>query len=142
MPTPRKLPGASLLLEMNRRQPSFRRSLLGEMFITLYFPSASQELIDWHNELFQTLGPVANMLRMIELASMIDIRDELAKVQAETLVFHAKRDGNAPVEVGKQVADGIKGARFVELESANHVFLGNEPAWPVFTRELRAFLRR
>jgi len=29
----------------------------------------------------------------------------------------------------------------VELDSANHILLGNEPAWPVFTRELRAFLR-
>ena len=49
------------LLEMNRQRPAFRRSLLGEMFITLYFPSASQELIDWHNEHFATLGPVKNM---------------------------------------------------------------------------------
>jgi pimeloyl-ACP methyl ester carboxylesterase len=128
------------LLEMNRRQPSFRRSLLGEMFITLYFPSASQELIDWHNEQFQTLGPVPNMLKMIELASWFDVRDELAKVKAETLVCHARQDGNAPVAVGKQVADAIKGARFVELDSANHVLLGDEPAWGEFTRELRAFL--
>jgi pimeloyl-ACP methyl ester carboxylesterase/AraC-like DNA-binding protein len=128
------------LLEMNRRQPSFRRSLLGEMFITLYFPSAGQDLIDWHNELFQTLGPVPNMQRMIEVAAWIDVRDELAKVQAPTLVCHAKSDGNAPLEVGRQVADGIHGARFVELDSANHVLLGDEPAWPAFTRELRAFL--
>ena len=128
------------LLEMNRRQPSFRRSLLGEMFITLYFPSADQPLIDWHNEYFNTLGPVPNMQRMIEIAAWIDVRDELAKIGAPTLVFHANKDGNAPVEVGRQVAEGIKGARFVELDSANHVLLGDEPAWPVFTRELRAFL--
>jgi pimeloyl-ACP methyl ester carboxylesterase/AraC-like DNA-binding protein len=128
------------LLEMNRRQPSFRRSLLGEMFITLYFPSASQALIDWHNELFQTLGPVPNMQRMIEVAAWIDVRDELAKIAAPTLVCHAKNDGNAPVLVGRQVADGISDARFVELDSANHVLLGDEPAWGVFTREMRAFL--
>jgi pimeloyl-ACP methyl ester carboxylesterase len=128
------------LLEMNRRQPSFRRSLLGEMFITLYFPSADQPLIDWHNEHFNTLAPVPNMQRMIEVAAWIDVRDELAKVRAPTLVFHASKDGNAPVEVGRRVADGIKDARFVELDSANHVLLGDEPAWPIFTRELRAFL--
>jgi pimeloyl-ACP methyl ester carboxylesterase len=130
------------LLEMNRRQPSFRRSLLGEMFITLYFPSASQALIDWHNELFSTLGPVPNMQRMIEVAAWIDVRDELAKIEAPTLVCHAKSDGNAPVSVGGQVADGIGDARFVELDSANHVLLGDEPAWPAFTREMRAFLRQ
>ena len=128
------------LLEMNRRQPSFRRSLLGEMFITLYFPSADQKLIDWHNELFQTLGPVPNMLAMIEVAAHLDVRSELAKVRAPTLVCHSRLDGNAPLRAGKEVADGIGGARFVELDSANHVLLGDEPAWPVFTRELRAFL--
>ena len=128
------------LLEMNRRQPSFRRSLLGEMFITLYFPSAGQELIDWHNELFQTLGPVPNLQRMIEVAAWIDVRDELARIRAPTLVCHAKHDGNAPLEAGRQVADGIKGARFAELDSANHVLLGDEPAWPVFVKEMRGFL--
>ena len=35
----------------------FRRSLLGEMFLTLYFPGASQALIDWHNQHFEKLGP-------------------------------------------------------------------------------------
>jgi pimeloyl-ACP methyl ester carboxylesterase/AraC-like DNA-binding protein len=128
------------LLEMNRRQPSFRRSLLGEMFITLYFPSASPELIAWHNEFFETLGPVRNMEPMIDLASNIDVRDELANVRAPTLVCHARQDGNAMLHVGKQVADGIAGARFVELDSANHILLGDEPAWPVFIREMRAFL--
>jgi pimeloyl-ACP methyl ester carboxylesterase/AraC-like DNA-binding protein len=128
------------LLEMNRRQPSFRRSLLGEMFITLYFPSADQKLIDWHNELFSTLGPVPNMQRMIEVAASLDVRDELAKVQAPTLVLHANKDGNAPITAGRQVAEAIPDARFVELDSANHVLLGDERAWPVFTRELRAFL--
>jgi len=38
------------------------------------------------------------------------------------------------------VAEAIAGSRFVELESANHILLGNEPAWPVFVEELRSFL--
>lgn len=128
------------LLEMNQRRPSFRRSLLGEMFITLYFPSASQELIDWYNEHFETLGPVPNMMRMIELASTIDVRDELAKVTAPTLVCHANKDGNAPVAAGRELADGMSNARFVELDSANHILLGDEAAWPVLVKEMRAFL--
>jgi pimeloyl-ACP methyl ester carboxylesterase len=110
------------------------------MFITLYFPSASQSLIDWHNEFFNTLGPVPNMQRMIEVAAWVDVRGELAKVKAPTIVFHANQDGNAPIAVGRQVAGGIRGARFVELDSANHVLLGDEPAWRVFKREMRAFL--
>ena len=138
---PEEIAWRESLLEMNRRRPSFRRSLLGEMFVTLYFPSASDELIDWHNDHFEILGPVPSMERMIELASWADVRGELSKVRAPTLVCHGRRDGNAPLEVGRQVANGITGARFVELDSANHMFLGDEPAWPPLVRELRAFLR-
>jgi len=129
------------LLEMNRQRPSFRRSLLGEMFITLYFPSASQELIDWHNEHFETLGPVKNMEPMIELASRIDVREDLRRIRAETLVMHADKDGNAPPAAGKEVAAAIQGARFVEFDSANHVPLGDEPAWAGIQREMREFLK-
>jgi pimeloyl-ACP methyl ester carboxylesterase len=129
------------LLEMNRRRPSFRRSLLGEMFVTLYFPSADDELIEWHNEHFNILGPIPSMERMIELASWADVRDELPKVRAETLVCHGKLDGNSPIEAGRQVAQAIAGAQFVELDTANHMLLGDEPAWPLFVKELRAFLR-
>lgn len=128
------------LLEMNRRQPSFRRSLLGEMFITLYFPSASEALIDWHNTHFNELGPVPNMQRMIEVAAWMDVLSELPKVRAPTLVAHANKDGNAPISAGRQLAETIPDARFVELDSANHILLGDEPAWPVFAREMRAFL--
>ena len=128
------------LLEMNRRQPAFRRSVLGEMFITLYYPSASQDLIDWHNENFRKLGPAKNMEPVIDLVSHIDIRDELAKIRAPTLMFHCRLDGNVPLAAGRQAADAIVGARFVELDSANHFVLGDEPAWQVVAREMRAFL--
>jgi pimeloyl-ACP methyl ester carboxylesterase/AraC-like DNA-binding protein len=128
------------LWEMNSKQMSFRRSALGEMFITLYFPSATNELIEWHNEHLAELGPNDILEPMIDLASWIDVRDELAKIRAPTLVAHAVKDGNAPLAAGRAVADGIAGARFVELDSANHILLGDEPAWREFTREMRAFL--
>jgi pimeloyl-ACP methyl ester carboxylesterase/DNA-binding transcriptional LysR family regulator/AraC-like DNA-binding protein len=138
---PEEIAWRESLLEMNRRQASFRRSLLGEMFVTLYFPSASNELIAWHNEHLPALGSPANMERMIELGSMIDVREALPKIRAETLVFHSDRDGNASIAVGRQVAESIAGARFVELDSANHVLLADEPAWQVFRQEAKAFLR-
>ncbi|MFL6783140.1 MAG: alpha/beta fold hydrolase, partial [Sphingomicrobium sp.] len=128
------------LLEMNRRQPAFRRSLLGEMFITLYYPSASQRIIDWHNENFQKLGPAKNMEPVIELVSRIDIRGELDRIRAPTLFFHSRLDGNVPLVAGRQAAEAIAGARLVELDTANHFVLGDEPAWEVVRREMRAFL--
>jgi pimeloyl-ACP methyl ester carboxylesterase len=128
------------LLEMNRRQPAFRRSLLGEMFITLYYPSASQQVIDWHNEHFDKLGPTESIEPMIDLAARIDIRGELAKIRAQTLIFHGRLDGNVPIAAGREVAEAIAGSRFIELDSANHFLLADEPAWPIVAREVREFL--
>ena len=119
-------------MEMNRREWSFRRSMLGEMFLTLYFPGADQELIDWHNRHFPEFGPVSRLEAMIELAADIDVRDELPKIRAETLICHSKNDGNAPLYAGRAVADAIAGSRFVELDGANHILLATEPAWQVF----------
>ena len=128
----------SQFVSMEIGAPSYM--LVHAVFITLYFPSAGQDVIDFHNEHFQTLGPVPNMMRMIELASWIDVREELGKVRAPTLVCHARLDGNAPLSAGRQVAERIAGSRFVEVDSANHILLGDEPAWGDFVREFRWFL--
>ena len=137
---PEEIAWRNSLMEMNQREWSFRRSLLGEMFLTLYFPTADQEVIEWHNRHFEEFGPTERLMEMIELAADIDVRDTLGKIRAETLVCHAKQDGNAPLLAGRAVADGIANSRFVELDSPNHILLANEPAWPAFVREMRAFL--
>ncbi|HEY7005517.1 MAG TPA: alpha/beta fold hydrolase [Sphingomicrobium sp.] len=137
---PEEIAWRNSLMEMNQREWAFRRSLLGEMFLTLYFPTADQELIDWHNRHFDEFGPTERLMQRIELAADIDVRGELAKIEAETLVCHANKDGNAPISAGRAVAEGIRNARFVELDSPNHILLGNEPAWPVFVKEMRRFL--
>ena len=68
--------------------------------------------------------------------------DEGAVIMEDVLlVLHGDKDGNAPVAAGKAVAEGIAGARFVEFDSANHVPLADEPAWPALQREIGAFLR-
>ena len=38
------------------------------------------------------------------------------------------------------MASLIPDSRFVALESNNHILLADEPAWPVFLREVEAFL--
>jgi len=57
-----------------------------------------------------------------------------------TLVLHARRDAAVPFESGRALATGIPGARFVELDSANHILVRNEPAFLRFLTEVRAFV--
>ena len=55
--------------------------------------------------------------------------DLASRVTAPTLVAHARGDRVVPVEEGRLLAARIPGARFVLLESANHILLSDEPAW-------------
>jgi pimeloyl-ACP methyl ester carboxylesterase len=54
--------------------------------------------------------------------------------------MHARYDARVPFESGRRLAAGIPGARFVPLESRNHVMLEGEPALARFLEELRSFL--
>jgi pimeloyl-ACP methyl ester carboxylesterase len=55
-------------------------------------------------------------------------------------VLHATGDAAVPFENGRELAALVPGARFVPLESRNHILLMDEPAWPRFVDEVRAFL--
>ena len=46
-----------------------------------------------------------------------------------------------PIEQGRQLAELIPGARFVPLESKNHILLTHEPAWQQFLDEVHRFLQ-
>ena len=61
-------------------------------------------------------------------------------MKAPTLVLHSRDDAVVPMKDGLEVASGITGARFVPLESRNHVVLPTEPAWTRFSSEIEAFL--
>jgi class 3 adenylate cyclase/alpha-beta hydrolase superfamily lysophospholipase len=58
---------------------------------------------------------------LIEVARRIDVRDILPSIRVPTLVLH--RSGEVmPVELGRELAELIPGARFVELPGRDHLF--------------------
>jgi hypothetical protein len=52
----------------------------------------------------------------------VDVRPLLPRVLAPTLVLHRRLDRAVRVEAGRYVASHIHGARFIELEGADHWF--------------------
>ena len=70
----------------------------------------------------------------------IDVLELAAKLRVPTLIAHCRGDMRVPFEEGCRLAAAIPGARFVPLESKNHVLLPDEPAWAVFQAELANFL--
>ena len=52
----------------------------------------------------------------------VDVSGILGQVTAPTLVLHASGDALTPFEFGRAFAIGIPKARFVLLDSRNHIF--------------------
>ena len=70
----------------------------------------------------------------------IDVTARLAAVRAPTLVLHSRGDRFIPLEQGRDLAIGIPGARFVTLETQNHILTPSEPAFERFFEEVERFL--
>jgi pimeloyl-ACP methyl ester carboxylesterase len=68
------------------------------------------------------------------------VTDLLAKVTVPTLVMDARDEARVPFDAGRRLAAGIPGARFVPLQSRNHLILEEEPAYARFVEEIRSFL--
>lgn len=118
-----------------RDNPAFR-----QVFTSMFIPDGTPEQADWFNELQRRTTEPHLAVRIEECCGDIDVRDRLAAVACPTLVLHARHDEVIPFDSGRALAAGISGARFVPLESRNHVLLESEPAWTRFLDELRGFL--
>jgi pimeloyl-ACP methyl ester carboxylesterase/DNA-binding SARP family transcriptional activator/tetratricopeptide (TPR) repeat protein len=112
-----------------------------QLFTNLFIPGANQQQLAWFNELQRRTVSPENAYRLLQAFADIDVTDLLPQVKAPTLVMHARLDGVAPFESGRAFATGIPGARFVELESPNHILLEQEPAFQQFLEQTRAFVR-
>lgn len=61
-----------------------------------------------------------NMLRQLQSGSKFDTTPRLGEIRAPTLVIHGGEDILFPVRCGRELAEGIPGARFVLLEGGAH----------------------
>jgi DNA-binding NarL/FixJ family response regulator len=61
-------------------------------------------------------------------------------VALPTLIFHVAGAKGVPFAGGRELASLIPGARFVPLESENHILLQDDPAWDRFLAETRSFI--
>ena len=105
----------------------------------------------WFTKRFQRLSPerVAPIRQMLFETSVAgynancaairdaDLRDRLATIAAPTLVVAGTHDPSTPPALGREIADGIRGARYVELDAAH---LSNIEQTGAFDAALLGFL--
>lgn len=71
----------------------------------------------------------------------IDVQDAARRIKCPTLVINPEREALVPLEEGRRLAGLIPDARFISLDTNNHMLLHEEPAWQRLVTEVEAFLR-
>jgi len=115
--------------------PAFR-----QVFSSIYIPSAGEEQKRWYDELQHASSSGEMAARLWRSRNVTDVRDTARRVTQPALVLHAREDRAVPYEEGRRLASLLPDARFVTLETENHIIQEAEPAWQVFLSEVRAFL--
>jgi DNA-binding CsgD family transcriptional regulator len=91
-------------------------------------------------ELQKSSAGAATAVELLRCSWECDVLDMAERLCCRTLIVHAERDAVAPVYEGRLLAERIPGARYVLLDSENHILLAQEPAWMRFLSEMRSFL--
>jgi len=110
-----------------------------QLFTSRLIPGATEEQMRWFNELCRRTTKPEIAAQIIEARGQLDIVDLLPRVTVPTLVLHARNDEAVPLSQSRLIASRIPGAKFVELDSRNHILLEHEPAWERFKEEVLAF---
>jgi pimeloyl-ACP methyl ester carboxylesterase len=121
----------------NSRNPAIR-----QLWTTLCIPDCRPEDADSYNNLQLESVTPETAGRIFEAIGDIDVREMLPLLKVPVLVLHSRNDALVPFEEGRRLASLISGAKFVPLESRNHLLLRHEPAWDIFVSEIRRFIGR
>jgi pimeloyl-ACP methyl ester carboxylesterase len=115
--------------------PAFR-----QIFTSLLMPTANKNQADAFNELQRLSASPECAARYLETVGDLTVVELLSQVKAPTLVMHVRDDCLVPIKLGRELAAGIPGARFVALPGKNHVPLEQDPGVPRLFEELKDFL--
>jgi pimeloyl-ACP methyl ester carboxylesterase/DNA-binding CsgD family transcriptional regulator len=115
-------------------------SLFRRVFTNLLIPDASEEQLRWVDALQRMSTSTDNAVQHRLERQTIDVTPLLSRVSVPTLVLHSRDDVMVTFDEARLLACSIPGAGLVPLDSRNHILLADEPAWPVFLREVTAFI--
>ena len=138
--TPREIEEAETRLKLVELGWSSETPAYGQFFTVMHMPDANSEQTHSYNDLLRRISSPVNVINLVRALWAIDLRTLPSQIRCPTLVLHSRRDAIIPFEEGRQVASLIPGARFVPLESRNHILLDSEPAWQHFIEALDDFL--
>jgi pimeloyl-ACP methyl ester carboxylesterase/DNA-binding CsgD family transcriptional regulator len=114
--------------------PTFR-----QLFTYQFLPDGTAEQLQSFDELMRKAASPKNAALQLRAWFSADLSEAAPQVLAPTLVLHARGDLRVPFDEGRLLAASIPGARFVPLDTRNHLPLVQEAAWQQLAHELEAF---
>jgi pimeloyl-ACP methyl ester carboxylesterase/DNA-binding CsgD family transcriptional regulator len=139
---PREASAGQVFVDMARLGWGIDDQEFMQVWASVFQPGGGLEHVRTWTELQRRAVSPENAAAFFEAAFRTDVQEDARRVKCPTLVVHATKDKAVHIEEGRRVASLIAGARFVELDSANHMLLPEEPAWRRFLEEAHGFLRR
>ncbi|HEY5633554.1 MAG TPA: alpha/beta fold hydrolase [Burkholderiaceae bacterium] len=131
---------ARLMLEMMRLGWAHEDHAFMRAFATQFQPGGSLEHLRSWCELQRVAASAENAVQLTRVMFDLNVEKSAARIGCPTLVIHCERDAAVPVAEGRLLAQTIAGARYLQLDSANHFPLAQEPAWAVLVEALHGFL--
>ena len=136
---PEEITRRETLLNLGRGYAPSDRVSFARMLGALYWPDANNEMMDWFVDRLGTISVLSEQLQ--DVFRTIDLRPELAKIKAPTLIMHSRGDRIIPSSCSETMAAQIEGSSLVLLDSANHIPLVHDEGWPAARLALRNFLK-
>lgn len=91
--------------------------------LSAWAPSLRDDLPtrEWWARMQRMSASPGAAVQLMTSYNLVDVRAALPLVSAPTLVVHRSGDRMIPIELGRELADGIPGARLVEFSGEDHL---------------------
>ena len=140
-PSPEQVDEAEAQLKLIELGWANENSAFRQLHTSQLMPDATADQARAFNDLMRQTTTPANAAKLLR-AHWTEVDNRLLgpRVSCPALVLHAREDSRVPFEEARTLAALIPGARFVPLESRNHILVEGEPAWQKLVAELDDFL--
>lgn len=139
-PDPKVLEEGEALLQAAKIGWGGDNAAFRQVFVAKYLGNATAEQQRAFDERQRATVTPEMAVRYMRASFSVDVKEIAKQIVCPALVFHACDDRLIPFDSGRKLAALIPGARFVPLDSSNHVPFEDEPAWTQFVKEVRPFL--
>jgi len=139
-PSPKSLQWHEAIVKLVELGWGQRDAAVQQFFTAQMIPDATPAQVHALNEQQRLSCTAERAVAILRARVALDVRDWLPLVRCPTLVLHAQGDGMVSVELGRELAAAITGARFETLTSRNHLPLAGEPAFERFCEVVGGFV--